>query len=296
MHRPAGGRSSRLLALWPLQRNAFSPTDVLPPTRRAKHTMLVLGVGSAQDLSESARSQRYARGRVCIHADWLSVGSIDLELALVMLGAMFSPTTLTWSVLALVLGERPLRTGRWFLLGAVVATMVIGVVAALVLGNAAATPKHPSSPKTWVAIVDLVAGALILVFLVRFARRPANPAQQQKMVDQMGKIASSPALAIIAAGATLANPGVFIPLALKDISEVNPSTVQYTVLWTVFTVASVLPLIVAVALLTIWPASTERTLRKARGWLQRHLRVIAGVILLLLAASLLLHGISGLTH
>jgi threonine/homoserine/homoserine lactone efflux protein len=165
-----------------------------------------------------------------------------------------------------------------------------------VLGDAAATPEHPSSPKTWVAIVDLVAGALILAFLVRFARRPANPAREQEMVDQMGKIASSPALAIVAAGATLANPGVFIPLALKDISEVNPSTAEYTVLWIVFTVASVLPLIAAVVLLAIWPASTERTLKQGRGWLQRHLRVIAGVILLLLAASLLYHGISGVIH
>jgi hypothetical protein len=41
------------------------------------------------------------------------MASVDTELALVALAAMLSPTTLSFSVLALVLGERPLRTGLW---------------------------------------------------------------------------------------------------------------------------------------------------------------------------------------
>lgn len=224
------------------------------------------------------------------------MSSIDVELGLVMLGAMFSPTTLTWTVLALLLGGRPLRTGFWFLLGAFAATVAIGVVAPFVLGNAAASPQHPSTPKTWVAIVDVVAGLLIVAFLIRLWRRPPNPERTQKMIAQMGKIASSPAIAIVAAGATLANPGVFIPLALKDISELNPNTAQYAGLWVVFTVASLLPLIAAVVLLAIEPAFTERVLKRARDWLQRHIRAIAGVILALLATSLLYHGIAGLAN
>jgi hypothetical protein len=37
------------------------------------------------------------------------MGWIDAELALTGVAAMLSPTTLSFSVLALVLGERPLR-------------------------------------------------------------------------------------------------------------------------------------------------------------------------------------------
>ena len=47
------------------------------------------------------------------------MGWVDLELVLVSLAAMLSPTTLTFSVLSLVLADRPLRTGIWFYLGAV---------------------------------------------------------------------------------------------------------------------------------------------------------------------------------
>jgi hypothetical protein len=43
------------------------------------------------------------------------------------------------------------------------------------------------------------------------------------MVARMSKVASSPAVAIVGAGAVLANPGAFIPLALKSISETDPS-------------------------------------------------------------------------
>src|SRR5437667_60987 len=99
------------------------------------------------------------------------MGWIDTELALTALAAMLSPTTLIFSVLVLVLGDRPLRTGFFFYVGAFTATLGIGVVAAFVLGNAAAS-STPSSPKTWVAIVDVVIGLFLLVWVARRLRRP----------------------------------------------------------------------------------------------------------------------------
>jgi Sap, sulfolipid-1-addressing protein len=220
--------------------------------------------------------------------------SVDTELVLVALAAMLSPVTLFLSVLALVVGENPMRTGRWFYLGAFGATLIVGVVAAFVLGNAAASPK-PSTPKTWVAIVDLAAAVVVLFFVVRFLRRPRDPKRVAGMIDQMSKVASSPVIAIIAAGATLANPGAFIPLALKDISETNPNAGQYIAEWVGFTLVSLLPLSVALVMLAVAHDSTERVLIRAREWLERNARTIAAVILILLAAVLIRNGIAGLT-
>jgi Sap, sulfolipid-1-addressing protein len=220
--------------------------------------------------------------------------SVDTELVLVALAAMLSPTTLSFTVLALVLGERPLRTGVLFYLGAFGVTLIIGVLAAFVLGNAAASPK-PSEPKTWVAIVDVVAGAVILLFTLRLVKRPPNPERAAGMIEQMGKVASSPAIAIVAAGATLANPGAFIPLALKDISETNPTAAQYVWEWVAFAVISLLPLLIAIIMLAVAPERTKSGLAGARGWLELHARTVAAVILVLLAASLLRNGIAGLT-
>src|SRR2546429_4417283 len=220
--------------------------------------------------------------------------SVDTEVALVALGAMLSPTTLFLSVLALVVGERPMRTGLWFYLGAFGVTIVIGVIAALVLGNAAASSK-PNTPKTWVAVVDVVASLVVLFFVVRFLGRPRDPKRVASMIDQMSKVASSPVIAIIAAGATLANPGAFIPLALKDISETNPSAGQYIAEWVGVALVSLLPLTVALVALAVAREPTQRLLLRTREWLERNARTIAAVILLLLAAALMRNGLAGLT-
>ena len=218
---------------------------------------------------------------------------IDGEIVLVSLAAMFSPTTLSFSVLALVLGDRPLRTGFWFYLGAFTATLAVGVVAAFVIGDVAASDKP--SPKTWVAVLDLILGGLLLVYIMLFLRRPRDPARAQSMIDQMSKLASAPIVAVVGAGAALANPGAFIPIALKDISELNPTATQYAVDWLFFTVASLLPL--GLALLSILVAGewTKRQLGRARSWLERDARTIAAAIVVLLAFSLLRNGVAGLT-
>jgi divalent metal cation (Fe/Co/Zn/Cd) transporter len=221
--------------------------------------------------------------------------SVDVELALTSLAAMLSPTTLSFTVFALVLGQRPLRTGLWFFLGAFGATLIIGVVAAFVIGDAAASSNSSETPPTWVAIIDVLAGALLLVYVVRASRRPRDPKRTADMVEKMSKVASSPVVAIIAAGATLANPGGFIPIALKDISQLNPSAAEYIVLWVGFALVSLLPLFASLVALVVARDWTTRRLNAVRGWLERRARTLAGVIILLLAATLLRNGIVGLT-
>jgi hypothetical protein len=222
--------------------------------------------------------------------------SVDVELGLTALAAMLSPTTLSFTVFALVLGERPLRTGLWFFIGAFGVTLIIGVVAAFALGNAAA-PGNSSSetPPTWVAIIDVGAGALLLLYVVRALRRPRDPKRTADMVEKMSGLASSPAIAIVAAGATLANPGGFIPIALKDISQLNPSAGEYIVLWLAFALISLLPLLAAMVSLLVAREWATAKLRTARRWLELHARTLAAVIIVLLAAALLRNGIVGLT-
>jgi Sap, sulfolipid-1-addressing protein len=222
------------------------------------------------------------------------MGWVDAELVLVSLAAMLSPTTLTFSVLALVLSKRPLRTGIWFWLGAFTVTIAIGIAAAFVLGDIAA-PSSDGGRKTWVSIFDLVAGAALLVYVARTWRVPISEKTTKGMVEKMSSVASSPWIAVFAAGATLANPGGFIPIALKSISETNPSTAGYATQWLLFTLVSLLPLGLAVVLLLVAPTRAESILGKSRVWLEGHLRLIASVIILLLAIALLRNGIAGLT-
>ena len=223
------------------------------------------------------------------------MGWVDAELVLVSLAAMLSPTTLTFSVLSVVLSEKPLRTAILFYLGAVTATFAIGVVAAVVLGDALAD-KAPSTPKTWVAVLDVVLAVLLFGVVVWALRRPPNRERTASAVAQMSKVASSRAIAIVGAGAALANPGAFIPIALKTISELDPSLAQYVADWVFFTVLAVLPLLLAIVALIVRRAWAERVLGAARTWLESHVRTVAAAIVVLLALSLLRNGIAGLAR
>jgi hypothetical protein len=206
---------------------------------------------------------------------------------------MVSPTTLTFCVLALVLGDRPLRTGLWFFLGAFGATVAVGIVAAFVIGDAASSSR--STPKTWVAVLDIVLAVAIFVFAGSRLRRPVDPKTTASMIERMGRVASSPVVAIVGAGAVLANPGAFIPIALKAISESHPTRAEYAIEWLVFTAISLLPLMTALLLLLVAPSTTGRALGVARDWLERRAVTVGYVIALLLGVALLRNGIAGLT-
>jgi uncharacterized membrane protein len=221
------------------------------------------------------------------------VTSVDIEVVLVGLVAMLEPATLVSSVLALVLGERPLRTGFWFYIGGLGATLAVGVVAAFALGNAAAS--RTSTPKTWVSVFSVIAGMLLLAYVARTVRRPIDPQKTADHIERMSKVASAPAIAIVGAGAVLANAGVFMVIALKAISQLNPSAGQYLVDWVLFALASMLPLGIALAMLALARARTMPILVAARRWIERHARTVALILMVALAVSLLREGISGLT-
>jgi hypothetical protein len=196
------------------------------------------------------------------------------QLAVLSIAAVFSPGTLTFSTLALVLGARPLRTGVWFLFRGLSAMLATGIAAA---GNVAA--PTPSGPRTWVDVLE-VAGAVALGWCgVGWVLRPGASAWMQSGVERMRGVASSSGVAIFGAGALLAIPGAFIPLVLKAISETDPSYGRF-----MFTVVLLL-------VRRDWPTAR---LNAGRGWLNLHLGLIIGVLCLLVALSLLRDAIVGL--
>jgi hypothetical protein len=111
----------------------------------------------------------------------------------------------------------------------------------------------------------------------------------------VGELDSAPALGIILAGAVLANPGIFMLVAAKSISQLDPSTAQYVLDWALFAFVALLPLCFAIIMLLVAPGFTQPRLVVVRGWVERHARVILAVVLLGLSASLLRDGITGLT-
>jgi Sap, sulfolipid-1-addressing protein len=127
------------------------------------------------------------------------------------------------------------------------------------------------------------------------ARTP-DPAKSEANVERMRKVADAPAITILAAGAVLANAGPFMLIALKNVSELNPSATQYIIDWIVFAVASLLPLGLALAALLVAPGWTRPRLAAIGGWVERHARAIAAGVMFALAISLLRDGIAAVIN
>ena len=150
-----------------------------------------------------------------------------------------------------------------------------------------------------VLLACLLAGGLGWALFTQFSALaddlPRYRATLIAKIAQIQKVSDSPAIAVLGAGAALANPGAFIPIALKDISELDPTRAEYVANWVFFSVVSLLPLAVAMVLLLVAREWAERLLVAVRGWLERNARTVAAVIVVLLAASLIRNGIAGLT-
>jgi hypothetical protein len=101
------------------------------------------------------------------------MGWIDAELVLIALAAMFSPTTLWFSVFALVLADRRGRTGLCFYSGTSGAPLALGVIGAFVIGDVVASDAP--SPRTSVVVIDVVAAALLLIWSQGIVRRRSAP-------------------------------------------------------------------------------------------------------------------------
>jgi len=125
-------------------------------------------------------------------------------------------------------------------------------------------------------------------------RRPRDPQRAAAMLEKMQAVSASRAVAIAGAGAVLANPGGFIPLALKSISELDPTAGEYLANWVFFALVSLLPLALALILLLVARNWTMRLLERLRAWLELHARTLAAAVLVALALALLRNGIAGL--
>jgi hypothetical protein len=132
--------------------------------------------------------------------------------------------------------------------------LACGLAAILILGPDMAASTH-IHPKAWVSWFDLVAGAILAVFAVRIFGRPPNRERAAAAIAQIQKVVTSRALAVVAGSAALGNAGATVPVALKSLSEADPTTTQYLLTWALFSLVAPLPLSAALLLLLVAPAS-----------------------------------------
>lgn len=211
-------------------------------------------------------------------------------------GVALSPIPIIAVVLMLATPKGRVN-GPAFLCGWIVGLAVVGTVVLLVAGRATAS-RH-GTPTTWVGILKIVLGAMLLLLAVRRWRgRPGHDAQPElpawmKTVDKFTPIRSA-AVAALLSGVNPKNLLLTIGCGAA-IAQTGTSTGSQAVALAVFIAIASLAVVAPVAIYFFMGDRATTILAGMRDWMARENAAIMAVLCLIIGAKLIGDAITALT-
>jgi len=207
--------------------------------------------------------------------------------------AALSPTALL--VAAVYLGsERPRLIASVYLAGAVVISVVFGIVILVVLRTAGLNHPDQHAPRyglrLGLGIVLLAAG---IVVAVRKPRPPDPSRPQQGLVSRM--VANPSPLSAFLVGILVFAPGITFLAALQVIATARDGVGLTALALIIVVVINVLLVWLPIVFHVAVPGPTTRYLMAFNGWLRAHGKIILTVVLIAAGAIMIGNGIYGLT-
>jgi hypothetical protein len=206
--------------------------------------------------------------------------------------ASLSPTALL--VAAVFLGSaRPRVTGAFYLAGALVISLVMGVALVVVLRSANLNRPDQHAPRYG---LRLGLGILLIAAAIMLARRkprhpdPAKP--QQGIVSRL--VASPTPLSAFLAGLLIFAPGATFLAALQVIATSRADVAETSAALLVVIVINVLFVWLPIVFYLVAPGVTARYLMAFNGWLRAHGKAILVWVLIVVGAIMIGNGIYGL--
>jgi hypothetical protein len=206
--------------------------------------------------------------------------------------AALSPTALL--VAAVYLGSaRPRLIGLFYLTGAVVMSLVMGVIILVALRSTGLSVPAHREPRYGVrlglGIVLLAAGAFVAV------RKPRPPDPTNKRPGLVSRMVANPApLSAFAVGLLVFAPGVTFLAALQVIATAQASLDLTVVAVLVVVFINVLLVWLPIVLHLVAPKATERRLVAFNGWLRAHASRLLLAVLVVAGGIMVVNGVYGL--
>jgi len=205
--------------------------------------------------------------------------------------AALSPTALLVS--AVYLGsDRPKLIGALYLAGALVMSLVMGVVILLILRNAGLSHSDQRSPRYGVRIG---LGVLLLVAAIAVAKRPPAADSDKSQQGLVSRMTARPApLTAFLAGVLIFAPGATFLAAIQVIATAQASFELTAVAVIVVVVINVTLVWLPIVFYLVAPETTSRYLSSFNGWLRANGKTIATWVLVVGGVFLVANGIHGL--
>jgi threonine/homoserine/homoserine lactone efflux protein len=187
--------------------------------------------------------------------------------------------------------------GPAFLAGWIVGIAVLGTIVLLVASGASASDH--GAPATWVSIVKIVLGVLLLALAAKQWRgRPRGDAEPElpawmKTIDTFTPVKSIGMAVLLSA----INPKnlLLVVAAAAAIAQTGASTVDQAVALAVFILIATLGVGAPVAIFFLMGARATKILGELHEWMARENATIMAVICLIIGAKLIGDAIAGLT-
>jgi hypothetical protein len=211
------------------------------------------------------------------------------------IGVALSPIPIIAVVLMLAT-PRGKVCGPAFLAGWLIGLAVVGTIVLLVAGGAGATGSD-GAPKTWVSVLKLVLGLLLLLVGFRQWRgRPQGDTEPTlpKWMEQIDAFTPIKAAGLAAALAGVNPKNLILTVAAAAaISQAGISSGDQAIVMAIFIIIATLGPGIPLGIYYALGDSSQKVLAELRGWMVQNNAAIMSVLIIVIAAKLVGDSISG---
>jgi threonine/homoserine/homoserine lactone efflux protein len=213
------------------------------------------------------------------------MGDLVPKVILIGLGAAVSPVAIM-ILLAIMVKKDARRNSLLFLAGFVLVLVAVGVAGLFLFDKAGS--GHHGALDGWIDVALGVACAVLIPYACKKKPKPEKAEAEHGMKPWRAFVVGMAAMFVNASTFVLFVSGV------HAITQAKVSTSDGAIAFVILTFATLLTLLIPIAIYLISPERSEKFMTALGGWLARHRKVIAIGILLVFAVYLLAKGISTL--
>ena len=220
------------------------------------------------------------------------MGTLVAEVAALGLAVAFTSPVSVVTVIVLLSMPSGRRRALAFVIGWLIAIAAIGAIAIFVLHGQDFSSKH-STPSRAASALEILLGSLLLLWAVVAYRRRKPSKESVAEPKWLSRVEGTHWLLAVAVGAIMLSYALSLAAA-SEILKANVSSLDAAAAIVVFSLTSIVtvaaPIVVAVAA----PERSAQRLAAWKSWLLGNSHTVALVVLMVVAALLIVRGVSDL--
>ena len=220
------------------------------------------------------------------------MGTLVAEVAALGLAVAFTSPVSVVTVIVLLSMPSGRRRALAFVFGWLIAIAAIGAIAIFVLHGQDFSSKH-STPSRAASALEILLGSLLLLWAVAAYRRRQPSKEGVSEPKWLSRVEGTHWLLAVAVGAIMLSYALSLAAA-SEILKANVSPLDATAAIVVFSLTSIVTVAAPIVVAVVAPERSAQRLAAWKAWLLGNSHTVVLVVLMVVAALLIVRGISDL--